>query len=821
MPTIAVWDISLSPTTLGNIRFAEVSGIYDLTLVHEGDLVYIYGSEFASSMCQGVFEIAAVHVSYSGVTLVQWFEIVNPAGVAQAGVIQTAFKDLMFFRPVRRTVYDAPRHVIVSQTGPGVDIVMPATTQVSREPGQAAYLQEPTSIELLSLKRTNGSVAGATLDPHGLSVGDSIIIDGARSDNTRPAITSGTPSTDYSSDVASGTTDYSLQTTASTGGTFRGFGHKAMPLSDGMVLVVGGLVNSYTPIASPSVLEITSETLNPDGSRQEAYKWTLLSTHTATTGHREFGASTLLDGRVLVTGGTDGKDVDGASNDKWNLFTYTRSPVQDTMVAGNLPGVRAGHAQVSMQDGGALIIGGWVVNHTPIATTRYFNPTTTLWSNKASLNKARMRHRAVTLQDGTVLVMGGQSSATVTLNTCEIYNPGTNTWTYTGAMSIGRYGFEAVLLADGRVLVIGGIGYNPTQSTTNSAQETCEIYDPSTRLWSPAPPISIGRVFMDVGYVPSENAVYVTAGNTNNTAIERLDVTKMKWSKLGAILSGGGGTTWGTGAVIGDDIFVSIGGSNVGSITFPSTPKRNTFVVPGQNTFGGSGLNGLHEVLTVPSATTFTYSTPDQPAYSVSVAGATVSPVAAAAGIADVPGPFTYDMEHGAAITAVDAALVSELKSGQRYQSLEVDDATEFPDETGYLVFNFGQTEQVAPVKYLGRLSNTELALDASFKFPFDVPAGSDVVLLEGRSPWQPAANERPGNFYVTGSAAGRIAAMAAVDDTAAAGIDVRKTIVYPSDAGLGGEGRPSSGAPKLSDKVAVWGGDNLDAEIEAARSQS
>ena len=89
------------------------------------------------------------------------------------------------------------------------------------------------------------------------------------------------------------------------------------------------LTTGATPVVSPVILEITGETILGDGSRQQAYKWTNLVSHTATTGHRAFGASILTGGQILVTGGTDGTDGEGAADNHWNLFTYTRSPVQD------------------------------------------------------------------------------------------------------------------------------------------------------------------------------------------------------------------------------------------------------------------------------------------------------------------------------------------------------------------------------------------------------------------------------------------------------------------------------------------------------------
>jgi hypothetical protein len=71
------------------------------------------------------------------------------------------------------------------------------------------------------------------------------------------------------------------------------------------------------------------------------------------------------------------------------------------------------------------------------------------------------------------------------------------------------------------------------------------------------------------------------------------------------------------------------------------------------------------------------------------------------------------------------------------------------------------------------------------------------------------------GGFYLTASPAGRVAAEKTIRDIAASGIDVQVEIVYPSDRGFGAEGYPAENAPKLSDKVVVYAGDDIDSEIK------
>lgn len=183
-------------------------------------------------------------------------------------------------------------------------------------------------------------------------------------------------------------------------------------------------------------------------------------------------------------------------------------------------------------------------------------------------------------------------------------------------------------------------------------------------------------------------------------------------------------------------------------------------------------------------------------------------------------GPYILDVDAGLAVSNVDADTGAQLAAGLRYGSVEVSDATEFPDEPGYLVFAYGYDYQVGPVKYLGRLSDTTLALDYSFKFPKTVPAGSVVTLLRSKGPYVPTEPEEIGAFYVTASSAGRVQASATVDENVASGNLVTKTITYPGDRGLGNEGRPSTGDYKLSDKVYVWAGNEPDEELAAAREE-
>ena len=93
----------------------------------------------------------------------------------------------------------------------------------------------------------------------------------------------------------------------------------------------------------------------------------------------------------------------------------------------------------------------------------------------------RAAHQATLLNTGKVLVTGGcaGSGCDSVLSSSELYDPATRSFAAAAPMSIPRASHVAVPLPDGRVLVAGGWS---GQSATASA----EIYDPATSRWAPA-----------------------------------------------------------------------------------------------------------------------------------------------------------------------------------------------------------------------------------------------------------------------------------------------------------------------------------------------
>jgi hypothetical protein len=179
-------------------------------------------------------------------------------------------------------------------------------------------------------------------------------------------------------------------------------------------------------------------------------------------------ATRLLDGRVLLTGGTIAGFM---QTDSCEIY----DPATNTWTAtGNLSLPRTIHQAVLLADGGVLVAGG-LSSTTLTKTVEIYDPATETWTFTKSLlnyNPGTL----VVLADGRVLAPGGQQQSAAT---CELYDPNTGRWSLTGNLNIPRKGCNAIRLSDGRVLAMGGV-----EPMMPGYVRQWELYDPASGTWS-------------------------------------------------------------------------------------------------------------------------------------------------------------------------------------------------------------------------------------------------------------------------------------------------------------------------------------------------
>jgi hypothetical protein len=262
-----------------------------------------------------------------------------------------------------------------------------------------------------------------------------------------------------------------------------------------------------------------------------------LPTGNMTTARVNHTATTLADGRVLITGGTTGganptyldtaEIYDPAADNGTGAFTAT----------GKMYGMRAFHTATLLlppdSDGycKVLITGGKSGLTTYLNTAEIYdpNPKVNKFISIGSMTTARYLHTATLFKDKNnsyfVLVAGGKSSSSSSsrLPTVQIYN--TTTGLFSAEITVfpvipvnaGRYSHTATLLNDGRILFAGGGYSNP--GTKNSA----DIYTPSTgTLTTINVPMSVAR-YNHTAVLLNDGKVLIAGGDqttlsTNATA---------------------------------------------------------------------------------------------------------------------------------------------------------------------------------------------------------------------------------------------------------------------------------------------------------------
>jgi hypothetical protein len=221
--------------------------------------------------------------------------------------------------------------------------------------------------------------------------------------------------------------------------------HTATLLSDGRVLVAGGLDANSNPIATAEIFDPSNGTFTPTGSMAVA---------------GGFRTATLLNsGKVLVTGGFAATAE--LFDPNTGIFSVTNS----------MSTARGGHTATLLPDGKVLVIGGAPdFGSLATSTAELFDPVTKTFTPTGDMAAARVLHTATLLTDGRVLVAGGSSycygSSPRSLAEAELFDPTTASFVVTSKMTTARESQTATLLPTGAVLITGGangtLGYSPT-----------------------------------------------------------------------------------------------------------------------------------------------------------------------------------------------------------------------------------------------------------------------------------------------------------------------------------------------------------------------
>jgi Putative Ig domain/Galactose oxidase, central domain len=267
------------------------------------------------------------------------------------------------------------------------------------------------------------------------------------------------------------------------------FLHRATLLANGMVLVSGGLDGNFNPSGSAELYDPALGSWTDTGSFNTARYL-----HTATL---------LPSGMVLVAGGLDSNGVASASAELYDpaLGSWTAT--------GSLSTARYVHTATLLASGMVLVAGGLDSNGVASASAELYHPALGNWTTISSLNTARQLHKATLLANGVVLVAGGLDSSGAASASAELYDPALGKWTATGSLNTARYDFSSTRLANGMVLVTGGL------DSSGVASASAELYDPALGSWNATGSLNTARAVHTATLLPK--GMVLVAGGLDST----------------------------------------------------------------------------------------------------------------------------------------------------------------------------------------------------------------------------------------------------------------------------------------------------------------
>ena len=277
-------------------------------------------------------------------------------------------------------------------------------------------------------------------------------------------------------------------------------------LDDGRVLMVGGLDSSGNPLASAESYNYLTGKFSSTGNMA-----TPRQHHTATR---------LYTGKVLVAGGRPDATTSPHALNSAELYDPMGGTISST---GSMQRYRRLHKATTLPDGKVLITGGLGgtldTSNNILNSAEIYDPATGMFTwtaggSTGGLNAARYNHQAILLYTGKVLIAGGvrPGSPNVLVKSAELYDPATGIFTTTGEMITGRNSPLLTQLPDGKILVSNG--HDSVTGTTGTPIQTIEIYDPVTETFTAAGHTLVARYGNRVTRLDNGKTIFVGGQTT-------------------------------------------------------------------------------------------------------------------------------------------------------------------------------------------------------------------------------------------------------------------------------------------------------------------
>jgi hypothetical protein len=274
--------------------------------------------------------------------------------------------------------------------------------------------------------------------------------------------------------------------------------HEALTLADGRVLIAGGR-NAQSPAApgarvldSADLFDPQTNTFAPTGPMQVA--------------RRDPSLVLLDDGRVLVTGGGSGVSISTTMGlDSAEIYDPKTGTFR--LLSSKMSSLRIFHHAIKLMDGRVLVAGGSKGPgfNNALKTADVFDPETETFTPTGEMHNSRLVPAAVLLRDGRVVFSGSFTNEPYRIgNEAEIYDPGAGTFArIEKAFFHGQGDQYPVRLLDGTAMFPGGV------NTRSQIATTVYLYQPESNDFTTTDSVLFARKSCKTVVLPDGRPVLI------------------------------------------------------------------------------------------------------------------------------------------------------------------------------------------------------------------------------------------------------------------------------------------------------------------------
>lgn len=144
---------------------------------------------------------------------------------------------------------------------------------------------------------------------------------------------------------------------------------------------------------------------------------------------------------------------------------------------------------------------------------------------------------------------------------------------------------------------------------------------------------------------------------------------------------------------------------------------------------------------------------------------------------------YIYDEKNAPyTISNMQTTLSEDILIGDFGTSISVFNSKVFPENSGEVIFSYGQADEEGPVKYIARPSSARIFIDPSYRFKKSHSSGAAINLVRSPFPTEVSVSGKEYPVYIVDTISPREKLKELLLDAKAAGVSIKFIVVLPDN---------------------------------------